>query len=120
MSISADPLLEDVKHRIEAKYRAALAGLEAIREFVGDPSAHASIQKAPEFQLKNHDDTDSIRARVLSFMNGQWHSVSSLALASGLTEKSVRGALYARKVYESLERRKIGKVLEFRRGGNDK
>lgn len=106
----SDTLLQQVRDRIEEKYRSALDGLEAIRQFV-DSETLVENARIPN---KHKANGASLRDRVFAVMNGQWHTVDDLAKRSGLDVVSVRGVVYAKSMSARLKKRKRRGRAEFR------
>ena len=109
-SAMSDSLLQQVRERIEEKYRAALDGLEAIRQFVDSETLVENAQ-TPH---KHRANGASLRERVFAVMNGQWHTVDDLAKRSGLAVGSVRGVVYAKSMNARLKKRKRRGRAEFK------
>jgi hypothetical protein len=98
-----DVLLDEVRTRIESKYRAALEGLEAIRGFLGESM---NPQDSANKGNNANRNVSSYRERVLAVMNDKWHTVADLASLSGLEAPAVRGVLYAKNLEATIKKKK--------------
>ncbi len=107
-----DETLQDVRNRIEAKYRAAIAGLGAIAEFLGESEPTASPSAMLSAVTQNGS---SIRSCVLGVMDGStWQTIAGLASKSGVAGASVRGVVYAPGLQDRISKQKKGKTVRFK------
>ncbi len=110
MSHEVAPSLDELESLVEAKYKAAMDGINALRDFLGDNTAVDNVRKAN----KHRANGASNRERVFAVMNGKWHTVDDLSKRSGLDFPSVRGVVYAKNLSTRLKKRKRRGRAEFR------
>jgi hypothetical protein len=106
-STNSQSVLDEVRRRIDAHHAEALRALDTVRAYLdenpGDfppPSAEVASQSLPEtppvhFVFQHHG---SKRDRVCAVIAEQPASVKEISEATDLTEKEVRGVLYAKDV----------------------
>jgi len=111
VSAMTPDVLAHVRDKIEAKYRAALNGLDAIKDFLGDEPAAQPEASDPQAAVSS---SGTFRDRVLAVMNGEWLTVDEISDRSGVEPPRVRGVLYAEKVLRMLDRRKEGREMKYR------
>ena len=102
-----DEILEQVRKRIEAKYTAALQGLDAIADFMGESDTISLNGISP--------NGTSNRDRVFAVMQGKpSQTIGQIAQKSGLEAGAVRGVLYAPSLKTQFRKKKRGKTVSFR------
>ena len=99
-----------LRERIEQKYRAALAALDTVSEYLGDDDDAADavipLSKATK-SLSNRD-------RVFAALGSKWMTVDQIADGAGLPAATVRGVVYAPSLKKKFNKRKKGKTVRFR------
>ena len=112
MAQDTDNLISEVRSRIDEKYRNAIKGLDAIRDFLGD--AESSKPKGIAGTRTPERNGLSFRDRVLAVMNGEWHTAQDIAARCGLPVASVRGVVYAPHFRKNFKKRKAAGRAQFK------
>ncbi|MCH8852968.1 MAG: hypothetical protein IID41_10005 [Planctomycetes bacterium] len=100
--------IEQLRQRIEAKYSAAMSGLDAIADFLGGSDLPVVSPKPPQNGASNRDS-------VFAVMDDRgWHTIKDITRKTELGGAGVRGVVYAPSLQDKFKKRKRGKTVSFK------
>lgn len=127
-------LIDQLRREIDAKHQRAIKALEAfaelegyvgedaIRKALGVQSSSTKVQAPPADEDGEGEDEagpgqpsgESIRAKVVSVIRGEWGTVNLIAQMTGLSIKQVRGVINAPHLIGTFEKRETNGTMEYK------
>ena len=116
----ANPIIEQLRHSIDAKHAEAIRAMETLAAYFEEPSPQNNGSQIETKRRSPRKGTGNIRNAVLAALGKAYLSVEVAAKETGLEPQQVRGVLSAPSLIESFVKKEIDGVMHYKYEGEVK